>query len=306
MAVAAAIKNNVPMEKATNSAPSQLVSAFMWAPPAGGRNRERPSYFFFFKQKTAYEMVMSDWSSDVCSSDLGSSHPQCSRACDEPRLPRRACRPGVGEAVAENRRNAHAARTAFLDRALDRITRRHDESVVDRAGCLGEAAPGALAEHFAARRVDRDDASRVAVLAQEAQGARTVLRRVAGCTDERDRARPEQGLRERHGRGSRSSFHSLARSARACSSPSTGEASSKYLCSSSASESGRSGSPLRVGWRCSPRRPSRDSIATRAARCAGNAASRSGSRAISTRRISERVAASPSRAGSNAASRTLP
>src|SRR6058998_803619 len=27
--------------------------------------------FFFFKQKTAYEMVMSDWSSDVCSSDLG-------------------------------------------------------------------------------------------------------------------------------------------------------------------------------------------------------------------------------------------
>src|SRR3546814_6666483 len=29
--------------------------------------------FFFFKQKTAYEMRISDWSSDVCSSDL-----QCS------------------------------------------------------------------------------------------------------------------------------------------------------------------------------------------------------------------------------------
>src|SRR3546814_2235238 len=27
--------------------------------------------FFFFKQKTAYEMRISDWSSDVCSSDLG-------------------------------------------------------------------------------------------------------------------------------------------------------------------------------------------------------------------------------------------
>src|SRR3546814_10703219 len=26
--------------------------------------------FFFFKQKTAYDMRMSDWSSDVCSSDL--------------------------------------------------------------------------------------------------------------------------------------------------------------------------------------------------------------------------------------------
>src|SRR5881628_4037230 len=28
-------------------------------------------FFFFFKQKTAYEMSVSDWSSDVCSSDLG-------------------------------------------------------------------------------------------------------------------------------------------------------------------------------------------------------------------------------------------
>src|SRR3546814_11349359 len=29
--------------------------------------------FFFFKQKTAYEMRISDWSSDVCSSDLARS-----------------------------------------------------------------------------------------------------------------------------------------------------------------------------------------------------------------------------------------
>src|SRR3546814_7154996 len=28
-------------------------------------------FIFFFKQKTAYEMRISDWSSDVCSSDLG-------------------------------------------------------------------------------------------------------------------------------------------------------------------------------------------------------------------------------------------
>src|SRR3546814_4444699 len=27
-------------------------------------------FFFFFKQKTAYEMRISDWSSDVCSSDF--------------------------------------------------------------------------------------------------------------------------------------------------------------------------------------------------------------------------------------------
>src|SRR3546814_13662165 len=30
--------------------------------------------FFFFKQKTAYEMRISDWSSDVCSSDLVRRH----------------------------------------------------------------------------------------------------------------------------------------------------------------------------------------------------------------------------------------
>src|SRR3546814_3709029 len=32
-------------------------------------------FFFFFKQKTAYEMRISDWSSDVCSSDLGADAP---------------------------------------------------------------------------------------------------------------------------------------------------------------------------------------------------------------------------------------
>src|SRR3546814_2834226 len=31
--------------------------------------------FFFFKQKTAYEMRISDWSSDVCSSDLAAPTP---------------------------------------------------------------------------------------------------------------------------------------------------------------------------------------------------------------------------------------
>src|SRR3546814_8040631 len=36
--------------------------------------------FFFFKQKTAYEMRISDWSSDVCSSDLFVEH-DTGRAC---------------------------------------------------------------------------------------------------------------------------------------------------------------------------------------------------------------------------------
>src|SRR3546814_9631021 len=35
--------------------------------------------FFFFKQKTAYEMRISDWSSDVCSSDLPLAKPRNAR-----------------------------------------------------------------------------------------------------------------------------------------------------------------------------------------------------------------------------------
>src|SRR3546814_8887701 len=34
---------------------------------------------FFFKQKTAYELRISDWSSDVCSSDLGRFLPLCNK-----------------------------------------------------------------------------------------------------------------------------------------------------------------------------------------------------------------------------------
>src|SRR3546814_1432879 len=33
--------------------------------------------FFFFKQKTAYELRISDWSSDVCSSDLALKGGRC-------------------------------------------------------------------------------------------------------------------------------------------------------------------------------------------------------------------------------------
>src|SRR5213596_4128440 len=38
-------------------------------------------FFFFFKQKTAYEIRPCDWSSDVCSSDLPSSSATSCRRC---------------------------------------------------------------------------------------------------------------------------------------------------------------------------------------------------------------------------------
>src|SRR3546814_3670113 len=43
--------------------------------------------FFFFKQKTAYEMRISDWSSDVCSSDLLMRIPSYSRRANQTGLP---------------------------------------------------------------------------------------------------------------------------------------------------------------------------------------------------------------------------
>src|SRR3546814_8515493 len=55
--------------------------------------------FFFFKQKTAYEMRISDWSSDVCSSDLLSPSAKMAEPADRFRLTagdKRMIRTGIG------------------------------------------------------------------------------------------------------------------------------------------------------------------------------------------------------------------
>src|SRR3546814_10544524 len=86
------------------------------------------SLFFFFKQKTAYEMRISDWSSDVCSSDLvargadaagafggvgpGGGHSLSFSAAGSPR--RDTCR--VGD------RRVSAARRGILSDARRRCT----------------------------------------------------------------------------------------------------------------------------------------------------------------------------------------
>src|SRR3546814_9269751 len=59
--------------------------------------------FFFFKQKTAYEMRISDWSSDVCSSDLAEPR--------EHRLADQMAGPGADRAADHDRKQAvHDAR----------------------------------------------------------------------------------------------------------------------------------------------------------------------------------------------------
>src|SRR3546814_6792743 len=48
----------------------RLHNSIVWSFDIKLVYREWYLFFFFFKQKTAYEMRISDWSSDVCSSDL--------------------------------------------------------------------------------------------------------------------------------------------------------------------------------------------------------------------------------------------
>src|SRR3546814_16126495 len=64
-------------------------------------------YFFFFKQKTAYEMRISDWSSDVCSSDL--AHAQNAGRVEHPHRPAAAATAADRTATRAGR---HVASTA--------------------------------------------------------------------------------------------------------------------------------------------------------------------------------------------------
>src|SRR3546814_1509528 len=66
--------------------------------------------FFFFKQKTAYEMRISDWSSDVCSSDLpGRGRPGGVRRREQYGRPAdRGCGDDNGDPDAHGQRGGHA------------------------------------------------------------------------------------------------------------------------------------------------------------------------------------------------------
>src|SRR3546814_2822420 len=73
-------------------------------------------YVFFFKQKTAYEMRISDWSSDVCSSDLRRL-PFRSR-CLAVRRARQLSLPGGGPAVVARRRQHGGLRRRSEERRV--------------------------------------------------------------------------------------------------------------------------------------------------------------------------------------------
>src|SRR3546814_2793947 len=69
--------------------------------------------FFFFKQKTAYEMRISDWSSDVCSSDL---RPELDRSNHHPRERPRATARHCRKVYCHRKRVGRTQLSALLDR----------------------------------------------------------------------------------------------------------------------------------------------------------------------------------------------
>src|SRR3546814_16246825 len=91
--------------------------------------------FFFFKQNTAYEMRISDWSSDVCSSDLRLCH-------------RAPCGPGDARA-GHLPHPGHSGPPPHLDVVECRARTR------DQSGRATAAEPGECAGHACARSEER-------------------------------------------------------------------------------------------------------------------------------------------------------
>src|SRR3546814_20599722 len=80
------------------------------------------SFFFFFKKKTAYEMRISDWSSDVCSSDLVLAARKIDRAgIDADQFTRAVADESVGERRFDRRRRCGETRDIVVGAAVDII-----------------------------------------------------------------------------------------------------------------------------------------------------------------------------------------
>src|SRR3546814_20516426 len=90
--------------------------------------------FFFFKQKTAYEMRISDWSSDVCSSDLHTA-----QTAGKPAV--RAVLTALLRHIARRHHREHRQHLfedARVDPGLRRGLSRHRAADILRAGNLTE------------------------------------------------------------------------------------------------------------------------------------------------------------------------
>src|SRR3546814_19995906 len=94
-------------------------------------------FVFFFKQKTAYEMRISDWSSDVCSSDLIAGEPQRADLDVELAIARAQADAAAGYPGLARRRLAPLAAAYPGDRRIQRLL--GDMEVAEGALALGAA-----------------------------------------------------------------------------------------------------------------------------------------------------------------------
>src|SRR3546814_6916246 len=86
--------------------------------------------FFFFKQKTAYEVRISDWSSDVCSSDLRDGAQVREQDCPWRGSFRRPC----GRRPAGSETEPRAARTRRRQQPLPARRARTEEGHAGKEG----------------------------------------------------------------------------------------------------------------------------------------------------------------------------
>src|SRR3546814_5481237 len=91
--------------------------------------RDLSSYVFFFKQKTAYEMRISDWTSDVCSSDLLLSS---GKAVHHPRS--HPCQTTECSVTNGEEREGANVNTLHVDEREDRVVVTLDRSEERRVG----------------------------------------------------------------------------------------------------------------------------------------------------------------------------
>src|SRR3546814_6655038 len=93
-------------------------------------------YVFFFKQKTAYELRISDWSSDVCSSDLIEQAHFVGNGADDPLIVAnlgvdigrgRTDREPLDHSGAQFQFGTLDARLGDIDQAIQRIEERIDD-----------------------------------------------------------------------------------------------------------------------------------------------------------------------------------
>src|SRR3546814_5665745 len=133
-------------------------------------------FFFFFKQKTAYDMRISDWSSDVCSSDLSSrlrsprGRIPAVRSTAKPQyiisgVQRRLCQGArLRRALVQNRVERRAIVPECDISGIDR-RQRLDQQRAERRLEPAEALPGGLGPHridagVGKRRIDADEIDR--------------------------------------------------------------------------------------------------------------------------------------------------